>query len=153
MKVIITESQSNEMLYRKWKRDNVTYRGMKAIGQPNERVGNTMGDGLYTVPASNKLMAKTYGDLYYVVNGKPQTPKIFNTLNDWEIWFQGTMLQQYDYDRRLFDKATNIRDEMLKLGYDGIIIKGREMVNYTPEDVLYFKTERELENYFERVKV
>lgn len=37
---------------------------------------------------------------------------------------------------------------MLKLGYDGIIIKGREMVNYKPKDILYFKNEDELKNWF-----
>lgn len=150
MRVILNEMQFNAFKYKQWKRDNITYRGMKNVGQSNERVANTMGDGLYTVPASNKSMARTYGDLYYVLNAKPKKPKIFNTLNDWEIWFQGNLLKDYNYDRRAFDKQTDIRTEMLKLGYDGVIIKGREMVNYTPEDVLYFRTEQQLEDYYER---
>ena len=39
--------------------------------------------------------------------------------------------------------------EMEKLGYDGIEIKGREMVNFKPEDVRYYRTENELMNYYE----
>ena len=38
---------------------------------------------------------------------------------------------------------------MLKFGYDGLIIKGRELVNYKPEDIQYFKSEDELKEYFE----
>jgi hypothetical protein len=38
---------------------------------------------------------------------------------------------------------------MQKLGFDGIIIKGREMVNYKPENVLYFSNENQLINYYE----
>jgi hypothetical protein len=44
---------------------------------------------------------------------------------------------------------TTIKDEMLKLGYDGIEIKGREMVNYTPEDIMFFQNERQLIMYYE----
>ena len=40
----------------------------------------------------------------------------------------------------------------MKLGYDGIIIKGREMVNYTPpDDIKYFNNERALMDYYERL--
>ena len=85
--------------------------------------------------------------LYLFKNGKPKKPKVFNSLNDWEVWFQRNFLTNYD---RLseFEKVTSIRAEMLKLGYDGIVIVGREMVNYTPEDVMYFSNETQLENYF-----
>jgi hypothetical protein len=38
---------------------------------------------------------------------------------------------------------------MLKLGFDGLIIKGREMVNYLPKNILYFKTEDEVKSYYE----
>jgi hypothetical protein len=38
--------------------------------------------------------------------------------------------------------------EMLKLGYGGLIIKGREIVNYKPVGVKYFKTEDELQKYY-----
>ena len=56
-----------------------------------------------------------------------------------------------DYpDKRDFNKYTTIEKEMMNLGYDGIIIKGREYVNFSPpENVNYFKTEEELINYYE----
>jgi hypothetical protein len=42
--------------------------------------------------------------------------------------------------------------EMIKLGYDGLIIKGREMVNYKPsEDVRYFEDENQLEMYYNHI--
>ncbi len=48
----------------------------------------------------------------------------------------------------MFDKVTTIEAEMLKRGFDGIEIKGREIVNFTPlKDVMYFQTERALQNY------
>jgi len=37
---------------------------------------------------------------------------------------------------------------MLNIGYDGLIIKGREMVNYIPKDIKYFKNETELQLYY-----
>ena len=41
---------------------------------------------------------------------------------------------------------------MQKLGYDGIEIKGREMVNFTPpNDIKYFKNEQQLKNYYDAV--
>ncbi|MFW6247221.1 MAG: hypothetical protein ACOC22_03570, partial [bacterium] len=55
-----------------------------------------------------------------------------------------------EYDPRFFDANTTMEKEMLDLGYDGLIIKGREMVNYKPEDVMYFRTEHELQDYYER---
>lgn len=56
-------------------------------------------------------------------------------------------------DRRMFDKVTTIENEVTKLGYDGIIIKGREMVNYKPEDVHYFKTETELKDFYNSLNI
>lgn len=62
------------------------------------------------------------------------------------------LIQQGLYDgfpyKRDFYKVTNIEDEMMKLGYDCIEIKGREYVNFKSTDVLYFKTEEQLKNYF-----
>lgn len=72
--------------YSKWKRHNITYRGIKNIGEDNG-VSGMLGKGLYTVPLSNKSMAKTYGVLYYVYNGKPKNPKELQSLNAWEMWF------------------------------------------------------------------
>lgn len=140
--------------YLKWKRKNVSYRGMKEVGEENGGSA-ILGDGLYTATLSNKSMAKGYGNVYFVVNAIPKNPKIFNTLNDWEIWFYNTLVFKFskekgkDFpDKRDFLSSTTIEDEIQKLGYDGVIIKGREMVNYKPENVLFFKTEDEVKNYY-----
>ena len=63
--------------YSKWKRRNVTLRGIKEIGKPNEVYGS-FGKGLYTFPLSNKSMAKQYGSVYFVVNAIPKKTKIKN---------------------------------------------------------------------------
>jgi hypothetical protein len=142
--------------YSKWKRNNVTYRGIKEFGKPNEVYGS-LGNGLYTVPLSNKAMAKQYGDLYYVVNAKPTKPKIVNGLNNAELLIQN-LIDNFckengqGYSRSFFEQNTTIEKEMLKLGYNGIIIKGREMVNYEPINIRYFKTETELINYYNSIK-
>jgi pentatricopeptide repeat protein len=142
-----------------WKRKNVTIRGMKEVGKYNNG-GAMLGDGLYTAALSNKDLAKKYGNVYFVVNAKPKHPKIFNTLNDWEIWEYNTMIYNYcrEHDvepsKRTFLEMTSIKDELMKLGYDGVVIKGREIVNFTPgDDVMYFKTESELENYYNYVVI
>ena len=141
--------------YRNWKRNNVTLRGISGnLDEPNGNGRSGMlGDGLYTAPLSYKALAKQYGEVYFVVNGKPKNPKIFQNLNSWEIWFQTVLVSKYSPealypDIREFNKNTTIAKEMIKLGFDGVMIKGREMVNYTPKDVIYFKTEKELENYY-----
>lgn len=147
----------NQSEYLSWKRKNVTIRGMKEIGQENN-AGAMLGRGLYSAFLANKSLAKEYGDVRFVLNAIPKKPKVFNSLNDWEIWFYNTLVNNYskaaghDFpDKRDFDKKTTIEDEMQKLGFDGIIIKGREMVNYKPENIMYFKTERELQNYYENM--
>lgn len=154
----ILKSYLNETVedYPKWKRNNVTYRGIKEFGKPNEVYGS-FGNGLYTVPLSNKAMAKQYGELYYVVNAKPTKPKIVDSLNNAEIWLQ-SLINNFckengrDYSRSFFEQNTTIEKEMLKLGYNGLIIKGREMVNYEPMNIKYFKTEMELLNYYNSIK-
>ncbi len=152
------EEYNDRANYLKWKRKNVTIRGVAEIGEENN-AGAMLGRGLYTASLSNKQMAKQYGDIYFVLNGKPKNPKVFNTLNEWEIWFYNTLVYNYsrkngkDYpDRRDFDKNATIEGEVIKMGYDGIEIKGREMVNFTPPDnVIYFKNEIQLYNYWETV--
>ena len=153
IKIIITENQMNNLInYKKWKKKNVTFRGIKNPGLENGVYGS-FGKGLYTVPLSNKKMALEYGELYFIVNGKPKTPKIFETLNHAEI-FKQKIIQKFcqennvKYSFLFFEKNTSFEKEMLKLGYDGIIIKGREMVNYTPENVKFFKTENGLIDYY-----
>jgi hypothetical protein len=154
IKLTINE-EFNQSQYLRWKRNNVTIRGIKEIGEENEG-GAMLGRGLYTASLSNKQLAKQYGDVYFVVNAIPKKPKVFNTLNDFEIWFYNYLVYNYskqkgkDYpDKRDFNESTTIEDEMLKLGYDGIIIRGREMVHYKPKDILYFKNEDQLKQWFE----
>lgn len=149
------EEEFNKNDYLKWKRKNVTYRGIKSFGKDNEIYGS-FGKGLYTAPLSNKAMAKTYGDLYFVINAVPKKPKIVKSLNDAEMIRQRLIdsfckKNNVDYSPSFFEKNTSMDKEMLKLGFDGLIIKGREMVNYKPEDIIYFKTEQELMNYYETI--
>lgn len=136
--------------FKKWKRKNVTIRGMAEVGVENGG-SQMLGAGLYTAALSNKDLSKKFGKVYFVVNSIPKNPKIFDTLNSWEIWSQRNLFFKNFKDRREFEKNTTIEKEMQKLGYDGVIIKGREMVNYTPKDVLYFEDDRELENYFDSI--
>lgn len=141
--------------YSKWKRNNVTLRGVKEFGKSNEVYGS-FGKGLYTAALSNKAMAKQYGDVYFVVNAIPKRPKKVDSLNEAEIWVQ-KLINNFckahgeSYSRQFFEANTTIEDEMLKLGYDGMIIRGRELVNYKPGDVKYFKTEYELQSYYEQI--
>lgn len=154
----------NHVNYLKWKRQNVTIRGVHGqVGTPNSddnpmaAFGDMLGKGLYTAFLSNKQLATQYGRVYFVLNAIPKHPKVFNTLNEWEIWFGNTVVYEFskqlgkDYpDKRDFYAKTTIEKEMQRLGFDGIVIKGREMVNFTPPDnVMYFGSENELMNYFE----
>ncbi len=145
-----------EIDFKKWKKDNVTVRGINKSAEGSR--SSILGKGLYTAPLANKAMAKQYGELHYVVNAIPKKPKIFNDLNSWEIFVyklksealgldQNEMNDLRDFERN----GHTVEDEMKKLGYDGVIIKGREMVNYDPEDIKMFKTEHELERYFDSV--
>jgi hypothetical protein len=141
--------------YSKWKRKNVTLRGIKELGKPNEVYGS-FGKGLYTVPLSNKSMARQYGDIYFIVNAIPKNPKVVQNLNDAEI-LRYKLIDKYckennvNYSLSFFENNTSMENEMIKLGYDGLIIKGREMVNYKPNDIKYFRTENELQRYYERI--
>ena len=126
--------------YLSWKRKNVTLRGIKELGYDNGVFGS-FGKGLYTTPLSNRSMAKGYGKVYFVVNGKPIKPKVVNNLNEAEIW-RYNLIYNFckengeEYSLRYFEDNTSIEKEMLDLGYDGLVINGREMVNYKPKDVL-----------------
>lgn len=153
---ILKMGGDTKMDYEKWKRENVTYRGMQEIGQENE-AGAMLGAGLYSVPLSNKALAKEYGVVNFAVNARPKNPKIFKTLSDWQVWFYRELVTNYSKskgkdrpDKRDFNANTTIEAEMQKLGYDGIEIKGREIVNFKPENVLYFQNENQLEEYFDR---
>lgn len=154
VQAIFTEEEFNRKLYLKWKRKNVTLRGMQEIGQENGGSA-ILGQGLYSAALSNRSMAKGYGEVRFVVNGVPKHPKIIKTLNEWQIFIQGLIMKlgyvKHGFpDNRRFEEETSISKEMQKLGYDGVIIPGREMVNYTPEKVMYFQNEVQLMDYYER---
>jgi len=144
--------------YLKWKRKNVTLRGVNnGINNPNGG-SSSLGKGLYTAVLSYKQLARQYGEVYFVVNAIPKNPKIFSSYNEFEIFLQNLIMKlgytRYEGqwpDEARFYKETSIEKEIMKLGYDGIILKGREMVNYTPEDIRYFKDERDLQNYYYNV--
>jgi len=147
-------NESIEIDFKSWKRKNVTLRGIKTLGEDNGVYGS-WGKGLYTVPLGNKSMAKQYGDLYFVVNAIPKKPKIVNTLNDAEIFRQKLIIdfskkhkREDEYDQRFFNKNTTMEQELLNLGFDGFIIKGREYVNYNPVNIQYFKSEDDLFNFY-----
>lgn len=148
----------NRSEYLRWKRQNVTLRGMQEVGKENNGMAS-FGQGLYTASLGNKELARKYGKVYFVVGAIPKHPKIVNTWNDAEIFLQNVAvnygrekgISDYFDAKRDFDANTNVRDEMLRLGYDGLVIKGREMVNYTPDEdkIRYFENENQLIQYYE----
>jgi hypothetical protein len=144
--------------YLAWKRKNVSWRGMKEVGETNGN-GAMMGAGLYTAALTNRSMARQYGRVMLAVGAVPKNPKVVDTINGFEMFRQRVIMGwckangKDEYDPRGFSADTTLEDEVMKLGYDGIIIKGREMVNYKPESVRYFDTEDEVERYWvEHVK-
>ena len=153
-------SDFNRSEYLKWKRHNVTLRGIKEFGKENDGMA-FFGQGLYTAALGNREMARKYGKVYFVVGAIPKHPKIVNNWNEAEIFTQQVIMQygkergidDYFDAKRDFDTKTNIRDEMLRLGYDGLIIRGREMVNYTPDEnkIKYFENENQLIQYYESI--
>ncbi len=66
---IITE-EFNRADYLKWKRKNVTYRGMQNVGQENGG-SSVLEEEKLIAALSNKSMAKGYGEVYFVVNAVP----------------------------------------------------------------------------------
>jgi hypothetical protein len=148
-------NELNDSNYLSWKRKNVTLRGIKNLGEHNKVYGS-FGKGLYTVPLSNKAMAKQYGNIYFVVNAIPKKSKVVNSLNEAEIFRQkliNDFCKQHntEYNTGYFESNTTIEKEMIKNGYDGLIIKGRELVNYKPENILYFENEIKLKEYYEKI--
>jgi len=152
------KNKSNDMLeerkeYLRWKRKNVTLRGIRQFGKSNE-AGSHLGRGLYTASLSNRSLAKQYGKVYFVVNAIPKKPKIVDRLNEAEVFIQKLIrgfCNKNSIEYRDFEKYSSIEKEMLKLGYDGIIIRGNFMVNYKPpKNVKYFRTEKELYEYYKK---
>jgi hypothetical protein len=125
--------------YLLWKRRNVTIRGIKELGKENGGMG-MLGSGLYTAALGNKTLARQYGKVYFVVGAIPKNPKVFNTLNDWQTWEYNVLIKETCKRHGIengrvgdFNEITSISEAMLEMGYDGVIIKGREMVYYTPD--------------------
>lgn len=140
--------------YLKWKRANVTYRGMREIGQENGG-GAKLGEGLYSACLSNRSMARHYGDVRFAVNAAPKRPYKARDINSWEIFEQGLVdkfcaAAGVERDVRYFNARTSVKKELMKLGYDGVVIPGREMVNYIPDmdKVKYYRTETEVEDHW-----
>lgn len=144
----------NKNAYSTWKRRNITYRGM--INEPYENPENgggaMLGRGLYTT--KDKSMARKYGTLWYVLGGIPSKPLKVDTLNAWEVWTYRNLYEPVADENdqvgiKNFNKlGLTFEGEIMKLGYDGIIIKGREMVHFNPSDVRYFRNERDAQEYF-----
>lgn len=139
--------------YLSWKRKNVTLRGIKELGSENSGMA-MYGSGLYTAFLGNREMAREYGKVYFILNAIPKHPKTFYNTNDAEIFLQ-EVVTKYCKERNVprsnefFSKNTTIADEMMRLGYDGLVIKGREMVNYNPpENIMYFENEYQLQEYY-----
>ena len=103
--------------YLKWKRKNVTLRGVKELGTPNG-VWGSFGKGLYTAYLGNREMARQYGSVYFVVNARPKNPKKVQSLNSAEIW-QQEVIRDFckrhgePESRRFFEENTTFEEEML----------------------------------------
>jgi hypothetical protein len=152
----IDEADASRKDYLSWKRKNVTLRGISNVGGDNGGFAS-YGQGLYSAFLGNREMAKQYGNVYFLVNAIPKHPKILNSVNDAEIFLQQVVTnycKEHGVPRsnQFFSNETTVADEMQRLGYDGLVIRGREMVNYAPpKNVVYFKTEDELERYYDVV--
>lgn len=150
----LNENKDSE--YLKWKRKNVTLRGMKDRYSVDNDGMAKYGSGLYTAFLGNRAMANQYGKVYFVVNAIPKKPKILYSTNEAEMFLQ-QLVTDYCKEHNVprsnyyFSDNTNIATEMKKLGHDGLVIKGREMVNYNPpSDVQYFEDEEGLYSYYLR---
>lgn len=158
-KVRLLKESVNRRDYLAWKRKNVTLRGISEYGEENN-AGATFGRGLYTAFLSNKSLARKYGKVYFVLNAIPKKPKVVDNWNEAEIFIQKITKEFCDehgveYDSRYFAEHTTIEEQMLKRGFDGLVIKGREIVNYKPDEdaIRYFKNEKQLEQYYYNVVV
>lgn len=155
--IIIEEAEKvyNHREYLKWKKNNVTLRGIREIGEYNS-AGARFGDGLYTAYLSNKQMAKGFGKVYFVVGARPKNPKKVRDTNEAEVFQYNNIIIPYLRKNGLeersseFYKHTDLKTEMLNNGYDGLDIVGREVVNYTPnnEEIRYFQNENQLIQHY-----
>jgi tRNA nucleotidyltransferase/poly(A) polymerase len=125
--------------YKKWKKKNVTLRGVSNNPGEYNGVGSiTLGDGFYTAHLGNKDMARKYGTVYYVVNGRPVNPLVFNNTNESEIWFQ----------RNLYFKNFKDGSKFLESVDDATFqYLGNTCVLKTNKDVEYFMKTNFFENF------
>lgn len=145
----------NHSEYLKWKRNNVTFRGVRELGSENSGFAR-FGDGLYTAHLSNKKMAREYGKVYFVVGARPKNPKKVRDTNQAEIFLYNDVIIPYlrknklKEDSRVFFEHTDIKTEMLNKGYDGLEVIGREVVNYTPNDneIYYYENENQVIEHY-----
>jgi len=147
-------NESEHKDYLSWKRKNVTLRGVKDLYGENSGMAK-YGSGLYTAFLGNKEMAKEYGKVYFILNAIPKKPKVVFSVNEAEMFMQDLVTKfckehNVPRDNSFFSSKTTIAEEMMRNGYDGLIIKGREMVNYNPpENVIYFENENQLYQYYQ----
>lgn len=139
--------------YLRWRRKNVTLRGVRDRTQENGYWGS-WGKGLYQTPLGNREMARGYGKVFFLVGARPTNPKVVLSVNGAEL-FRQELIEQYcksrgsDYSLSLFEEGTSMHEELIKQGYDGFEIRGREIVNYKPSsDILWFASERDLYKYY-----
>lgn len=136
--------------YLKWKRANVSLRGMAEVGRDNGG-GARMGVGLYTAALSNAKMARGFGRLHFVVNGVPRRPKVFRDMGQWETFYYAELVRKKYKSVAEFNAHTTVERAMQELGFDGVVVTGREMVNYAPpDDLMYFQDEWGVRDYWER---
>ena len=155
IKEILLEQLEKTKAYNSWKRKTVALRGISNKPGEHNYAGAMLGRGLYTAALANKALARQYGKVYFVVNARPKNPIVFENLNRWEIWFYANLVIPYSNDpnypdKREFFKNNTIEDAVQALGYDGIEIKGREYVNFTPneDEIRYFDNEDDLIRYY-----
>jgi hypothetical protein len=139
-KILDEDNEFNQKEYLKWKRENVTLRGIQDIDNKVNSGFAKYGVGLYTAHLSNYAMAKEYGKVYFVVGARPKKPKKVRSVNDAENFIYYDVIVPYlqknnlKKDTRVFYEHTTLEKEIINLGYDGLEISGREMVNYKPDN-------------------
>lgn len=139
--------EESDPSFKTWMKNNVSVRGMNGFGKDDGSGMAVLGRGLYTAPLTNKSMARVYGNLHYVVGAVPKKPMTFRNMNDWEVWLGNKLIPRTMRKSEWF-KSNTIEGAIQKLGYDGVVIKGREMVHYNPKNVMYFGSTEELERWY-----
>jgi len=127
--------------FNSWKRKNVVYRGYGDIYKLENGGMGKYGSGLYTTPS--KKFAKQYGTVRMLVNAKPLNPKVIRSTNEAEIFiyekiYSKCIVNGKPSSKEFYENGNTIASEMIAMGFDGLEIKGREMVNYSPNEANIF---------------